>query len=116
MPDKIERQPKIIAPAINPTEINPVSRQFIEWVTISLADQQFYQQMVAEALGQAHLFYEQPHAELTKRLKAKLIRGAQEHGSPDRDPEQIRHELENEYIDVLGWFLLEKWNAEHRTD
>jgi len=92
-------------PTANTADINPVSRQFIDWAKQQLTDDTTYQQLLDEALERVHHYYKQPKTELLAALEAKLIRGAKEHGVPINDINRIHLELEGEYIDLIGWLL-----------
>ncbi len=91
--------------------IDPESQAFIDWTMDSFTDDQVYQRFVTEAIDRAKLFYDQPKTVILTRLKAKMEKGAEEHGAPRLPPSVTRLELENEYLDLLGWLLVAKWNA-----
>lgn len=90
--------------------IDPESQQFIDWTFKNLDDETFYRSLVDEAFERARSYYDQPRAEILEHLKAKMKKGAEEHGAPQHTLERIATELSNEYLDLIGWLLVEKWN------
>ncbi len=45
----------------------------------------------------------------------KMIKGAIEHGAPLHPIKKVRNELEGEYLDLIGWTQVKKYN-EKRSD
>ncbi len=96
--------------------IDPESKAFIDWTMDSFTDDQVYKRFVDEAIERARAFYNQPKATILARLKAKMETGAEEHGAPDLPASVTKHELENEYLDLLGWLLVAKWNLRAKPE
>lgn len=90
--------------------ITPDAARFIDWAMEQLDDPETYNQLLKEIRDNFQRFYEQSPQTITEQLHAKLDRGALEHGEPYYPVEKIREELTNEYLDLLGWLLIEKWN------
>lgn len=90
--------------------IDSESSQFIAWAMNELDDLNHYQTMLKEIKSRLDSFYAQPKSTIMPQLKAKMIRGAREHGAPTHPVQKINEEIDNEYIDLLGWELVKKWN------
>jgi hypothetical protein len=90
--------------------IDETSRQFIDWAFTNMEDEQFYQDLLKDAYQQFEDHYKQPKGQVLSDLKAKMIRGAQEHGAPILSVEKVDTELNGEYLDLVGWMLIKKWN------
>lgn len=95
----------------NDLPIDHESQEFISWAFEQLDNTDTYNTLVTEALGRATAYYEQPREVVLKELKAKMHIGAVEHGAPTHTVDEVRHELANEYRDLMGWLLVEKWNT-----
>ena len=50
-----------------------------------------------------------------KKLEQKLIKGAKEHGKIDYDRD-FDKELEQEIIDLFGWYMIRQWAREHQKE
>lgn len=86
------------------------SEEFIKWVEERLRDEEFFHEFKKECVRKLANYYSYPNSHLLSTLKAKLIVGAQEHGSPAKyTQEEIDRELRMEYIDILGWTLIGEW-------
>lgn len=93
----------------NDLPIDHESQAFLSWAFDQLNDQNIYDQLVAEALDRAREYYSQPRETVLAELKAKMHVGALEHGAPNHSHQKVLSELANEYRDLLGWLLVEKW-------
>lgn len=92
-------------------KITPQAAAFINWAVTEMEDPSHYAEAVAQLQQRVAQFYVQhDQSELVSRLHAKVIIGAQEHGEPFYAPQQLQTEIENEYVDLLGWMLIERWN------
>jgi len=95
----------------NEGKITPQAADFIDWAVREMEDPASYAEAIAQVQQRVVQFYAQyDQAELVKRLHAKVIIGAKEHGEPYYPAEQLKTEIENEYVDLLGWMLIERWN------
>jgi hypothetical protein len=90
--------------------IDSESREFIDWAFKNLDDEQWYTDMLAEVRQRFADYYDQPKDEFLSRLKTKMEAGAAEHGAPNHTKDQTSRQIESEFIDILGWTLVEKWN------
>jgi hypothetical protein len=92
------------------SEIDTESAEFIDWAMTELDDHTHYETMLSEIKQRLDNFYAQPKEVIMPHLKAKMTRGAHEHGAPSHPTTYINEEIDNEYIDLLGWELVKKWN------
>lgn len=96
--------------------IDPESQHFLDWVAELLDDNATYESLVNEAIERAHSYYQSPKAQIITELRAKMEKGAIEHGAPRHTLQALQRELTNEYLDLLGWLLLEKWNQKQQIE
>ncbi len=92
------------------TAVDAESAEFIEWAFKGLQDDRIYKETLDEALERANTYFHQSKDQFLSKLRAKMTIGAVEHGAPSHPLDRIQHELEGEYIDLIGWLLVEKWN------
>ncbi len=92
--------------------IDQESARFIDWAFDQLADQSTYQALVNEAKANIETYFAQDKAVILGPLRAKMIKGAKEHGAPNHPLSLVDQELVNEYLDLLGWLLVRKWNEQ----
>lgn len=72
---------------------------------------------INEILSAVALYYlETPIAEIREKLRKKMNKGFEEHGPIGIEEEgeekiDIKAELENEYLDLIGWTMIQKYLA-----
>ncbi len=90
--------------------VDPLSEEFIAWSLEKLADEDYYIEYLRECVRKAANFYSRNPIEIKAKLEAKLTKGAHEHGAPKYQLSEVDAELENEYIDIIGWRLVRDFN------
>lgn len=96
--------------------VDPHSARFIDWAFEKLEDDAYYNEAVDEIKQRLDNFYSQSKDQLLTDLKAKMIKGAQEHGEPNYPVTTAQTEINNEYIDLLGWMLIERWIQKNESN
>lgn len=91
--------------------IDDESQAFIDWSFKQMEDPVFYKSFVEEARTRFNAFYAQPQAAVLTQLKTKMWLGAVEHGAPQHTIKKVKSEIDKEYVDLLGWMLVERWVA-----
>lgn len=94
-------------------KINAESKRFIKWVDERLSDESQFEEDIAEAIYLADDFYNQPLPYIKKRLLAKLEIGSAEHGRPIYPLDEIQGEMENEFLDLVGWLMVRYYSKLH---
>lgn len=97
-------------------EVDPHTARFLDWAFKNLDDDTYYDQAVEEIKARLDQFYAQSKDQLLTDLKAKMIRGSHEHGEPSHPLPVVQQEINNEYMDLLGWMLIERWIKNKNTD
>lgn len=54
-------------------------------------------------------YMDTPIDELRDKLEAKMNKGFLEHGPLKKTIAEVNHELENEYLDLIGWTLTRRY-------
>jgi hypothetical protein len=100
---------------INPKDITiemlgDDSREFIDWSMDYLADEDIYNEFIADCVSKFEAYLSRNPEDIKARLKEKFIIGGYEHGNPSKyTQEQVQKEVEMEYDDALGWPLVGKF-------
>ncbi len=89
-------------------QVDPKSRKFINW-TFQETDQELIN-LINHVTEQARVWLTDHMPEFREKLRAKMIKGALEHGQPLQDVSKIDKQLEDEYIDLIGWTQVKKYN------
>lgn len=96
-------------------QIDFESEQFIDWSMQKLKDEAFFNYLTQKVSNQMQSFYlDGSRKKLLKKLREKMEAGAVEHGEPKTDFEEVKKELEEEYLDLIGWSMLLLWGFEKR--
>jgi len=90
----------------------PPEPPIVAWIMQRLEDPDFYRDLLKELPRKAANFYSYPPSLIKERLHAKLLKGTKEHGDHHRTAEQIRKELEDEYLDLIGWSLVLQYHEQ----
>lgn len=90
----------------NNMTIDPVAVEFIAWAMDKIEDEVWFQEFRQECIERLTHFLSRDPSELRTILRNKLERGSRDHGSPLRKQWDIEQELQDEYIDILGWPLV----------
>lgn len=90
-------------------QLDPDSKQFIDWSMKYLSDELLYRHICREAVILFEQYLRQDREIIKKRLREKLTQGAIEHGSPLKyTQEEVFREVTKEHDDLLGWPLIWK--------
>ena len=90
--------------------LNEESRKFIAWTREQLANPDNYERLITQIISGVIAYYAQPKELILSKLEEKLVKGGIEHGEPNYSLDFIIKELENEYIDLIGWEMVAYWN------
>jgi len=90
--------------------VSPAAHEFINWAIEKLSDDTLFNSVADTAKTRFDVFLQQNRLTLLRKLKVKLIRGGKEHGSPVIPIPEIHRQLEEEFIDLIGYPILELWN------
>ena len=94
-------------------KIDPESKQFIKWTMQKLENEAFFEYLISKINAQMQAFYfDGSRKTLLKNLRVKMESGALEHGKPKASFEEIKSEIEAEYLDLIGWSMIHLWNFE----
>lgn len=96
--------------------IDPESRRFMDWLRKRYRNDEAFITDVSEAIWTLDDFFNRPKDEIITKLFAKLEKGAEEHGPPRYTPSQIKKNLEEEYLDVLGWYAVGLWQEKRQKN
>lgn len=89
------------------SEVDPVSVEFIAWAMEQTEDEEWFREFRLDCIRKLKNFLSRDPQELRALLRNKLERGSADHGSPLKKRWDIEKELADEYIDILGWPLVE---------
>lgn len=90
--------------------IDDESKEFIKWATTNLNDPDFFTLISCLIQAQITVFLGKDRKTIIKNLKKKLIIGAKEHGAPTKPIPTITKELNQEFLDLIGWNMVRLWN------
>lgn len=75
-----------------------------------LSDKENYESFLRLCRERFEVFLQKDQAYVVGKLLNKLERGAIEHGAPVYPVETVDGEIEMEFLDILGWSLVRKFN------
>lgn len=90
--------------------IDDESKEFILWATTNLNDPEFFTLISCLIQAQVTAFLGKDRNQIISKLKKKLTLGAKEHGSPTKPIPTITKELNQEFLDLIGWNMVRLWN------
>ena len=85
-----------------------MNQNFINWGTEKMKDRLFTKMLVAKAIYRFISYINS--VDLEKKINEKLTKGGREHGEPVYTQNQVKKELEMEFLDLIGWQLISIWN------
>lgn len=91
-------------------KIDEESKYFIKWTLDMLSNPRFFIALSGIIEKQLFSFLQGNHSTLIKKLKRKLRKGALEHGAPSYSLRKAKKELEQEFLDLIGWNMILLWN------
>ncbi len=95
-------------------DVDSESQKFIRWSFEAIADDKELSALIDEVTTKANTWLHHDLGKLRKKLLAKMIKGAKEHGAPRHTLAAVAKELEGEYLDLLGWTQIKKYNEKKR--
>lgn len=95
-----------------PEQIPPI----VSWIMLKLEDPEYYKHLLQELPRKLANFYSYPPHQLKQKLFLKLLKGCREHGTPELTQEQIDSELQDEYLDLIGWSMVGNYWDEQRRN
>ena len=87
-----------------------LSKHFQVWAVKQLNKPGYIENLEIESVRHMQIFFKIPKEKLIKRVKAKLEKGAKEHGSPIYSRKELLLEKYNEFLDILGWEMVLRYN------
>lgn len=95
---------------------NDESSKLIVWSAARLEDKDFFKRVTQEVKDLVDVMYSPAFKkQLIKNLENKMHNGALEYGRPQRDVTKIRKEMMEEALDLLGWKMLQEFEAERKS-
>lgn len=91
-------------------KIDPESEKFMEFTKTIVYDNDKLREIITYAIFRAQAVLSVNPMILRKKLKAKLIKGAHEHGAPIYTRAELEREFEAECLDLIGWTLVQRYN------
>lgn len=85
-----------------------------EWFNQKIEDDEFFFSLLDEAEKFFNDFLNLPKEIIKERMKAKIHRGAQEYGNRLDGDRKIKHETEDECIDIPCWMAKSQYEHEAR--
>lgn len=93
---------------IDTTGLDEESIKFVNWAIPRFY--QLYNVYVQKGLNEAFHFFNNNKKHIMARFKDKLVKGSLEHGPPIYSEEITTHELQQEFLDIIGWTLVREYN------
>lgn len=94
------------------SQVDPESRKFIKWALGELATNELLTQVIKQFTDEAREWLLAHKGEIPELLLEKMIKGAREHGPPIHTAEKLEEELRGEWLDLIGWSLIRKYNKQ----
>ena len=86
------------------------SKKFIKWTMQHLADPDYFSLLSYLIDRQLWNFLNGDKKKLLTSLTEKMSKGALEHGKPSHSKEEVQEELQQEFLDTIGWNMVLLWN------
>lgn len=86
------------------------SQKFIQWSFEQIESDSDLDTMIKEVTAEAKKWLRSNRPALRALLFAKMVKGAKEHGAPQHTLKEVDKELEGEYLDLLGWNFIRRYN------
>lgn len=99
--------------SLHKSKDNPIdaeSKKFIKWTAHHLSDPDYFSLLSCLIDRQLSNFLNGDRKTLLTALMEKLNKGAQEHGNPTYSKEEAQQELQQEFLDLIGWNMVLLWN------
>ena len=90
--------------------IDAESKKFIKWTREHLSDPDYFSLLSCLIERQLSNFLNSDKDKLLSSLMEKMTQGALEHGKPSHSEEAVNKELQQEFLDIIGWNMVMLWN------
>ncbi len=94
--------------------IDAESKNFIKWTIQHLNDPDYFMLLSCLIDRQLSNFLNGDKEKLLAELTEKMKKGALEHGSPTHSQEEAQNELQQEFLDIIGWNMVLLWDKKGR--
>lgn len=91
-------------------KIDAESKRFIKWTEKHLSDPDYFSLLSCLIDRQLSNFLHGDRKKLLAALMEKLEKRAREHGKPSYTKEHVLGELQQEFLDLIGWNMVLLWN------
>lgn len=91
-------------------KIDGESKHFIKWAREHLSDSDYFLLLSCLIEKQLSMFLNGDKEKLLTALTEKMNKGALEHGKPSHSQKEIHKELQQEFMDIIGWNMVLLWN------
>jgi len=91
-------------------KIDSESKKFIKWTREHLSDPDYFLLLSCLIERQLSNFLNGDKEKLLAALTEKMNKGALEHGKPSHSQEEVHEELQQEFLDIIGWNMVLLWN------
>lgn len=91
-------------------KIDGESKKFIKWTREHLSDPDYFMLLSILIERQLSNFLNSDKEKLLTALMEKMKKGALEHGKPFHSQEEVHTELQQEFLDIIGWNMVLLWN------
>lgn len=95
-------------------KIDTESKQFIKWSREHLTDPDYFSLLSCLIDRQLWNFLNGDKQKLLSALTEKMKKGALEHGKPSHSQDEAQIELQQEFLDIIGWNMVLLWNKSGR--
>lgn len=92
------------------------SKKFIEWTKKHLTDPDYFLLLSCLIERQLSNFLNGDKEKLLTALTEKMKKGALEHGKPSHSQEEVHKELQQEFLDIIGWNMVLLWDKRRRAN
>lgn len=97
-------------------KIDGESKKFIKWTREHLNDPDYFLLLSILIERQLSNFLNGDKENLLTTLTEKMKKGALEHGKPSHSQEEVHKELQQEFLDIIGWNMVLLWNKKGRKN
>lgn len=95
-------------------KIDAESKKFIEWTRKHLSDPDYFLLLSCLIERQLSNFLNGDKEKLLTALTEKMEKGVLEHGKPSHSQAEVHEELQQEFLDLIGWNMVRLWNLRKR--
>ncbi len=97
-------------------QLDEHSKDFIRWNFEQLNNDNTLIDLIYEVTDAAREWLFRNHGTVRERLFSKMVKGAMEHGAPIHPVGEVDQELEGEYLDLIGWTQVRRYNEKRLSE